>query len=46
MREEEDIPTATEGQGTEQYDNEDLSDLFVGPSTERDFVWLHRDFYK
>ena len=38
-----DISTDTEGLGTDQYDSEDLSVVFIGPAA-GDFVLLQRDF--
>ena len=42
---EEDIPRDLEEQGADQYNNEDLSDAFIGPAA-GDFVRLQRDFYQ
>ena len=43
---EEDIPTGTEGPGTNLYDSEDWSDAFVGQATEGDFMRVQRHFYQ
>ena len=40
-----DIPTDSEEQGTDQYDCEDSSDVFIDPATEADFARLQRDFF-
>ena len=45
MREEEDVPTGTDWLGTDQYDSENSSDVFIGPA-KGDFVRLQRDFYQ
>ena len=37
--------TGTEGQGTDQYDSETSSDIFIGPAAEGDFMKLQMDFY-
>ena len=41
-----DIPTDTEELGTGQYDTEGLSDMFIGPVSQEDFVRLQRNFYQ
>ena len=35
-----------EEQGTDQYNSEDSSNVFIDPAAEGDFVRLQRDFYK
>ena len=46
MREEEDIPTWTEGPRTDQYGSEDCSSVFLDPPNEGHFVMLQQDFYQ
>ena len=41
-----DVSTGTEELGTDQYDSEDLSGVFIGPATKGDFVRLQRDVSK
>ena len=42
----EDIPTETEGPGTDQYDSKAPWDVFMGPATKQDFIMLQRDVYQ
>ena len=41
-----DIPTDSEEQGTDLYDNEDSLDVFIAPSTQGYFVFTTEDFYQ
>ena len=40
------ISPQTEELGSDQYDSEDSTDVFIGPTAEGDFVRLQRDFYQ
>ena len=43
---EEDNATDIEEHGTDHYDSEDPSDVFIGPAEDGDFDRLQRDFYQ